>query len=139
MARFRGHDAVARFAERIPGRIGKVKRLAAFHIWNGVTIQTPRDTGRAAASWNMAVENADLSVAPEAESVPMPMPPTIGKVAPGRRIVISNNLPYIVPLNDGHSTQAPAGFVQSVVREVLANLKAQVDRIRREDEARAGG
>lgn len=31
-------------------------------------------------------------------------------------IYISNNLPYIRPLNDGHSTQAPAGFVDAAIQ-----------------------
>lgn len=32
-----------------------------------------------------------------------------------RRIIIQNNVPYIVPLNNGHSTQAPKNFVQAAV------------------------
>jgi hypothetical protein len=32
-----------------------------------------------------------------------------------RRIIIQNNVPYIVPLNNGHSTQAPINFVQTAV------------------------
>lgn len=36
------------------------------------------------------------------------------KVVSGR-IIIQNNVPYIVPLNSGHSTQAPANFVEKAV------------------------
>lgn len=32
-----------------------------------------------------------------------------------RRIIVQNNVPYIVPLNNGHSTQAPVNFVQKAV------------------------
>jgi len=32
-----------------------------------------------------------------------------------RRLIIQNNVPYIVPLNSGHSTQAPANFVEAAV------------------------
>lgn len=32
-----------------------------------------------------------------------------------RRIIIQNNVPYIVRLNNGHSTQMPANFVQKAV------------------------
>lgn len=35
--------------------------------------------------------------------------------ATGQPIHITNNLPYIIPLNDGHSHQAPAGFVEAAV------------------------
>ena len=31
------------------------------------------------------------------------------------RIIIQNNVPYITRLNNGHSTQAPANFVQTAV------------------------
>lgn len=30
-------------------------------------------------------------------------------------IFVTNNVPYIQPLNDGHSTQSPRGFVQAAV------------------------
>jgi len=34
----------------------------------------------------------------------------------GQRIWISNNLDYIQRLNEGHSTQAPAGFVEAAIQ-----------------------
>lgn len=47
---------------------------------------------------------------------------TIGLLAPvsaafklGDTVWISNNLPYIEALNNGHSTQAPAGFVELAI------------------------
>lgn len=33
------------------------------------------------------------------------------------RIIIQNNVPYIVTLNNGHSTQAPQNFVQKAVMQ----------------------
>jgi hypothetical protein len=33
----------------------------------------------------------------------------------GVKIYITNNLPYIRPLNDGHSKQAPAGFIERAI------------------------
>jgi len=33
-------------------------------------------------------------------------------------IIISNNLPYIIPLNEGHSSQAPAKFVELAIQKV---------------------
>ena len=37
-------------------------------------------------------------------------------------IWIVNNLPYGGPLNDGHSTQAPAGFVEQAIAAGVATL-----------------
>ena len=36
-------------------------------------------------------------------------------------IYISNNVPYIQKLNDGHSKQAPAGFIQLAVDSAVSN------------------
>lgn len=38
-------------------------------------------------------------------------------------IHLTNNLPYIIPLNDGHSRQAPAGFIDTAV---IAGMTAVV-------------
>ena len=37
-------------------------------------------------------------------------------------VFISNNVPYIQILNDGHSQQAPAGFVQMAIDRAVAEL-----------------
>jgi formaldehyde-activating enzyme involved in methanogenesis len=34
---------------------------------------------------------------------------------------VSNNVPYINRLNEGHSAQAPAGFVQQAVAKAVAD------------------
>lgn len=46
-----------------------------------------------------------------------------GGTIPGQSIHITNNLPYIIPLNEGHSTQAPAGFVQNAVAAARAAVR----------------
>lgn len=43
----------------------------------------------------------------------------------GQPIHLTNNLPYITPLNEGHSSQAPAGFVQAAVAAGAAHARAQ--------------
>lgn len=37
-------------------------------------------------------------------------------------VFITNNVPYILPLNDGSSTQAPKGFVQIAIRKAIAKV-----------------
>ena len=37
----------------------------------------------------------------------------------GQRVIINNNVPYIVRLNTGSSTQAPAGFVEKAVQAAV--------------------
>ena len=39
-------------------------------------------------------------------------------------LYLANNLPYAVRLNEGHSGQAPAGFVEGAIDAVVAGAKA---------------
>jgi hypothetical protein len=92
---------------------------------------TPVDTGWARANWVPAIGAA---YAADLRGVS----PTIGAisgadvlqvagqtaVATGYRIgqgsvFVSNNVPYITRLNDGSSSQAPAGFVQRAIAKAV--------------------
>lgn len=75
---------------------------------------TPKDTGRAQANWfvsegRMRTDTTE-SVVPEAR------PKLKGETV----IFISNSLPYIVPLEYGHSSQAPQGMVRKALADVAA-------------------
>lgn len=45
-----------------------------------------------------------------------------GATASGSVINISNNLPYIQPLNDGHSLQAPIGWIDQAIQAGVAAI-----------------
>lgn len=122
------------FSPEVERRCGLVKKAAGFHVLGGLQRKTPVDTGRARASWNIAVHAADLSVARAGENVPIPAPPVLGEIPAGAPVIVSNNLPYIVPLNEGHSAQAPAQFVQLQVQETRAWLDPTVAEIKRQGE-----
>lgn len=49
----------------------------------------------------------------------------ISGAGPGVAIHITNNLPYIVPLNEGHSKQAPSGFIQGAIRTAVQASQAE--------------
>ena len=69
----------------------------AFDIDAGLKVETPVDTNEARSGWQLDLSN--------------PSVPTI-----------TNNVAHIAALNDGHSNQAPAGFVEAVVdKAVRAN------------------
>jgi hypothetical protein len=42
---------------------------------------------------------------------------------PGQAVYIANNLPYIARLNQGHSKQAPSGFIQRAVKTSAAQAE----------------
>lgn len=77
--------------------------------------KTPVDTGRARANWFVA-EGAPRLDTTEG-TVPSSRPALTGESV----IYITNSLPYIVPLEYGHSEQAPAGMVRVAIAEVMAS------------------
>lgn len=103
----------------------------ALGINNGLIRDTPVDTGWAQANWIASIGSPYGGVDGSHEAV------TRGAQSAGlvslasyhslEVIYISNNVPYIQPLNDGHSSRAPTGFVQTridneVVRAGARNL-----------------
>lgn len=114
--------------ERIIDNANKLKRKAALAVDASVVMATPVDTGRARANWQ-----ASLS-APVGAEIEAYAPGTAGSTSgengrraleqakteiaasqPEQGIFLTNNLPYIGRLNEGHSAQAPSGFVQTAV------------------------
>lgn len=82
--------------------------------------------GRARANWFVGIGQA---VAHTTEAVDASGGSTLqsGKSqiegsAPGVEIHLSNNLPYIVPLNRGHSHQAPEGWIERAIAAGLGIL-----------------
>jgi hypothetical protein len=112
-------------------------RKCALAIDGAVVMATPVDTGRARSNWQVSL-NAPASGQIEAYA-PGEAGSTGGANAraaldqgketiskfdtPGGAIHITNNLPYIGRLNDGHSAQAPAGFVQTAVLVGVSAIK----------------
>lgn len=113
-----------------------VVRKVAVSIDSTVVMATPVDTGRARSNWIVelgapssvvrgaysegsegSTEGANSRAAIEQGNA------TIAKYNGGSSIHITNNLPYIGKLNDGHSAQAPSGFVQSAVLDGAAQVK----------------
>ena len=84
-----------------------VVRKLAFEAYNGVTLKTPVDTGRARGNWNIGAGSPDLSTT-EQTSSPRP---SLAKGDGEKVIYITNNLPYIERLEDGWSKQSPSGMV----------------------------
>jgi hypothetical protein len=97
-------------------------RKAALAIDAVLVLATPVDTGRARANWqvelNKAAEGTTTSVSPSGREALEQGKSTIAGYkggTPDASVHITNNLPYIGKLNDGHSAQAPAGFVEEAV------------------------
>jgi hypothetical protein len=112
---------------------------------------TPRDTGWAAANWVPSVGDpkyldADVrdptaaqvteraAVATQGQNEVLSWAPADGA------IFITNNVPYIQPLNDGHSPQSPPGFVQNAIEVAIRQTAAAgVQKLNRLNRAAAAG
>lgn len=106
---------VKKFADAMGIAIEQALVKTGLQMHDDIVAMTPRDTGWAQASWRFTVDNIDPSVPPKGD-----YPPSAAKKGRMREAVkasmastinISNNLPYILPLEHGHSQQAPNGMV----------------------------
>ena len=110
---------LARWAEKVQTQTAQNVGQIIIAIFTDLVMKTPVDTGRARASWRIGIGAPDLSHEPEGEyghGVPTSQ---AGKIkgltlrdlarAP---IYITNSVPYINPLEYGHSRQAPHGMVR---------------------------
>lgn len=100
----------------------------AWAILNNLAVNTPVDTSRALSNWQVSLDRPFVydigAYSPghhgSTESVSREQMLATARYLlshrrPGQRIFISNNVPYIRRLNDGHSRQAAAGFIERAV------------------------
>lgn len=122
-----------RNADRIvSGRANDLVRALGFEALGRIMKKTPVDTGRARANWNVWEGAEDPRTNPGAtlKDVPSKQTEGQGRISlmdfwNGDKLYITNGLPYIGPLENGDSTQAPRGMAKLTVAE----LRPLTDRI----------
>lgn len=112
----------------IPNRADQVVRQIALAADRALVMGTPVDTGRARANWQATLGepatgtiDGGFTGSRRAGTVRDPTARNAAVIAAyrgGTSIFLTNNLPYIVPLNNGHSKQQPAGFVERALNAV---------------------
>lgn len=128
---------VGKFAKKTKLKLDTVVRKVCFDLYTKVKRKTPVDTGYARANWMVGINQIptglNLQVPPSgSKSIKgfrteviqsPPPPPALMSIKAGTIVYIVNNVPYIVPLEHGHSkTQAPNGMVKVSVLEVMNEL-----------------
>ena len=100
---------ISRFQLKLKKASPKTVRKVVFQALSMITSRTPVKTGRAKANWFVQ------GGSPSTETTDDTSVDVIGQLAKinggENDIYISNNLKYIMALERGHSTQAPAGMV----------------------------
>ena len=136
MARNTLRDFANRMRKRgvkLPERADQTVRLVALAADRTLVLNTPVDTGRARANWQASLGSpaaGTVDAAPgKRGSVAQATAQAQAVIAdykggPGAAIFLTNNLPYIVPLNNGSSQQQPAGFVERAIYKVIKAAKA---------------
>ena len=128
-----GGDAVLRDLQRAgqraqPGARDAVKG-ASFALEKRIKTEMPVDTGRARASWGHWTP-ADLAKPNEDSSAEDAL---WQESDGGLTIAQGSNVPYLASLNEGHSTQAPAGFIdkaaEAAQRELIKAIDALLKRL----------
>lgn len=116
-----------RYAIKTGRNVGKVFRGAVLQMSNAIIIKTPVDEGRARGNWQASIGKPKTGeIDREGESGAMSEAASIAQtVQIGQVFYLSNNLPYIQPLEEGSSTQAPAGMLAVTV----ANFEKTVARL----------
>ena len=114
-------------AAALPANVQKAKRDIATIVAINVIDMTPVDEGHAISNWQVSSEGNMPRVQPhypgtKGSSRTENSHATITKaviaiqsIGSGKTIHIGNGIDYIADLNNGTSTQAPRGFVQTAI------------------------
>jgi len=105
-----------------PQLVAKFQQKLGLEALRRVVLKTPVDTGRARANWQTSlgspVEGVLNRVDPSGGVAIAEGTGVIVAVQPFQDIWLSNNVPYIISLEDGSSKQAPAGMVAVTIGEL---------------------
>lgn len=112
----------------IPEKVNKLVKRVALVVDQALVTSTPVDTGAARSNWVVRINEPNQGTIDPYVSGSGGSSGNANAAAAleqGKRVIlprkneqeihITNNLPYIKRLNNGHSAQAPAGFVQMAV------------------------
>ncbi len=134
-----GESQIRRILRQLTSVAEQVIKRVAFDIQANLVRAsteggTPVDTGWARANWLTNVGTPFLTPIGSYEQAKEGSVPAagfgLGSIAsyklPFGKVFISNNVPYIVNLNEGSSKKAPAGFVQAAILRALVGLRSVV-------------
>lgn len=124
-------------ARDVEANANLVKRRVALAVDAALVLGTPVDTGRARSNWQVNLnapatsqrdafapgKNLGIGEGANARAALQQAQQAIADAQPGSAIYITNNLSYIGKLNQGHSAQAPSGFVEAALFSGVAQVR----------------
>ncbi|CAL1778350.1 tail completion or Neck1 protein [Acinetobacter phage vB_AbaS_Silvergun] len=104
------------FADETIERADSIFRDVVMSMAGVIVRLSPVDTGNFKGAWRLSIDGYDSTVpeTPDKQGgeVLARMLAEVGDLTFGQAAYLQNNLPYAVPLEFGHSTQAPTGIVR---------------------------
>lgn len=109
----------------------QIFRKIALDLDTSIVLDTPVDEGRARGNWYPSINSpsnaSDEDSIGESKSLGR-LSSVVARAKLGEIIWMTNNLPYILPLENGSSQQAPDGMVDVNVERAAAIFGGQVVR-----------
>lgn len=120
-------QALQRIARDLPReKVILLQKKIALEVLARLVLKTPVDTGRARGNWQVTLEQPARSIVnKESKTGKESIGEGGARIAQLRDfgvIFITNNLPYIEPLERGHSKQARAGMLGPTINELTLML-----------------
>ena len=106
------------YDRKVVGTLEARVSKTALGLLGDLKILTPVDTGRARSNWHLDVGAPTVQLVEPGGDLPT----DVSRYTVNQTIFISNNVPYIRRLNEGHSKQAPAGFVEDAVNNARSRI-----------------
>lgn len=124
----------AAFVERAKGNQEQVVRKVALDLLSSLVLKSPVDTGRFRGNWqvqyNLTPRTLDLLDRSGAATMATARL-DLSHMQVGETAYLVNHLPYAVPLEYGHSRQAPAGMVRITLAEFDQYLTRAVGELKK--------
>lgn len=113
---------ISKFVEKATAAPDLVVRKVATDLLTNIVKRTPVDTGRARASWIIGLNRFEgptqyTATDKNGNRTVLQGMARLSDYKPGDTVYIGSRLPYILPLEFGHSNQAPVGMVRISVAE----------------------
>jgi len=108
------------FADKTGEKMDRVLRRSSLDVLRRLVVRSPVDTGRFRGNWQTGLDLPTGEVEETDKFGNKTIESGASKVSNARigdSVFIINNLPYALPLENGHSSQAPHGMVGVTVAE----------------------
>lgn len=126
---------IGAWGDKAKGRADTITRKLVIEMVKKVVLKSPVDTGRFRANWQTSVgapDTATSAATDKSGGTAIARGTAVALKFPmGGTVWLANGLPYALPLEYGHSKQAPAGMVRLTVAEfqdTVRRLAAEVAR-----------